>query len=117
MANFMFIYRGGENEGEYSPEELQQFMQKWMDWINEGFAQGWMVDPGDALLPDAKVVDGDHVITDGPFAESKEVVGGYSIVKTETLAQAAELAKGCPVLMTGGKVEVRQTAGLAPPKE
>jgi hypothetical protein len=117
MANFLFIYRGGDaEEGQFSPEEMQQFMQKWMAWIQEGFAKGWMVDPGDALLPDSKVVNAKKVVTDGPFAESKEMVGGYTVVKAESLAEAAELTKGCPIFMTGGQVEVRQMAGLSPPK-
>ena len=53
-------------------------------------------------------------MTDGPFVESKEIVGGYSIVSADSIAAAAELAKGCPDLLTGGKVEVRTLAGLAP---
>ena len=52
-------------------------------------------------------------MTDGPFVESKEIVGGYSIVQADTIDAAAELAKGCPALLSGGKVEVRPLAGLA----
>ena len=56
MANFLFIYRGGDQDVQnYSPEQIQQYMQMWMDWINQGFAAGWMVDPGDALHVDADV--------------------------------------------------------------
>jgi len=58
-------------------------------------------------------VNAKKVVTDGPFVESKEVVGGFSIVKAESIDAAAELAKGCPALITGGKVEVRPLAGLA----
>ena len=53
------------------------------------------------------------VVTDGPFVESKEIVGGYSIVQADTIDAAAEIAKGCPGLLGGGKVEVRVFAGLA----
>ena len=117
MANFLFIYRGGsEAESQYSPEEIQQYMQKWMDWIGEGFAKGWMVDPGDALKPESLVVNAKKVVSDGPFPEAKEVVGGYSVVTTKSLKEAAEIAKGCPGLLAGGTVEVRELAGLAPPK-
>ena len=72
-----------------------------------------MVNPGDALTMEGCVVHANKVVTDGPFVESKEIVGGYSIVQADTLAAAAELAKGCPGLLVGGKVEVRPLAGLA----
>jgi hypothetical protein len=112
MADFLFIYRGG-NEAEMSPEEMQQNMQKWGTWIREALAKGWMTNPGDALTPEGKIVKPNKVVTDGPFVESKEIVGGYSVVKADSLAAAAELAKGCPGLLVGGRVEVRPLAGLA----
>ena len=59
------------------------------------------------------MVDAHKVVTDGPFVESKEIVGGYSIVTADNIDAAAELAKGCPGLLTGGTVEVRALAGLA----
>lgn len=117
MANFMFVYRGGDdNPAQMSPEQMQQLMQKWNDWIGMGFQQGWMVDPGDALLPEGRTVNAKKVVSDGPFVEAKELVGGYSIVKADSIAAACEFAKSCPALLYGGTVEVRQCAGLAPPK-
>jgi hypothetical protein len=114
MANFLFVYRGGsESQAKTSPEEMQQIMQKWSSWIGEALQKGWMIDPGDALTEEGRVVSAKKVVTDGPFVESKEIVGGYSIVKADTIDAAAELAKGCPALLTGGKVEVRALAGLA----
>ena len=74
-----------------------------------------MVNPGDALTQEGRVVNAKKVVTDGPFVESKEIVGGYSIVKADTIDAAAELAKGCPALLAGGKVEVRPLAGLEKP--
>ena len=62
---------------------------------------------------EGRVVNASKVVTDGPFVESKEIVGGYSIVQADTIDAAAELAKGCPGLLCGGKVEVRPLAGLA----
>jgi hypothetical protein len=73
-----------------------------------------MVDAGDALTPEGRVVNSKKVVTDGPFVEAKEIVGGFSIVKADTIDAAAEFAKGCPVLLSGGRVEVRPLAGLAP---
>jgi hypothetical protein len=116
MANFLFVYRGEpDTRASFSPEEMQQIMQKWSTWIAEGFQKGWMLDAGDALKPEGRVVRGQKkLVTDGPFVESKEVLGGYSVIKADTLDAAAEFAKGCPILSTGGSVEVRQLAEIAP---
>jgi hypothetical protein len=86
MANFLFVYRGGnESYKTMTPEEMQQNMQKWTAWIGEGFQKGWLLDAGDALTEEGRVVNAKKVVTDGPFVESKEVVGGYSIVKADTI--------------------------------
>jgi hypothetical protein len=114
MANFLFVYRGDNNAYQtLTPDEMQRIMQKWNDWIGEAMRKGWMVDAGDALKPEGRVVNSKRVVTDGPFVESKEILGGYSIVQAETIDAAAELAMGCPALLTGGTVEVRPLAGLA----
>src|SRR5947199_3367349 len=114
MANFLFIYRGGnEAYQKMTPDEMQKMMQKWNDWIGQAFQKGWMVDAGDALTPEVRMVNAKKVVTDGPFVESKEIVGGYSVVKADTIDAAAELAKGCLALLTGGRVEGRPMAGLA----
>ena len=112
MAKFMFVYRGGnEGESEPSPEEMQQVIQVWMNWIEGGQKAGWLVDGGDGLKPAGKVVYPDLTITDGPFAESKELVGGYSLVEAEDMAAAAEIAKTSPMIAAGGTVEVRELLG------
>jgi hypothetical protein len=114
MAKFLFVYRGsGDAEAKMTPDEMQQMMQKWSQWIGEAMGKGWMLNPGDALTMEGRVVDARKVVTDGPFVESKEIVGGYSIVEADTIDAAAEFAKGCPGLLYGGKVEVRTLAGLA----
>jgi hypothetical protein len=114
MPTFLFVYRGSnENYARLTPEQMQQNMQKWTAWIGEGLQKGWLLDAGDALKEEGRVVNARKVVTDGPFVESKEIVGGYSIVKADTLDAAAEFAKGCPILLTGGTVEVRPLAGLA----
>ena len=112
MAKFLFVYRGsGDVEAKMSPEDMQQHMQKWGTWIREALKAGWMVDPGDALTPEGRVVNAKKVITDGPFVESKEIVGGFSIVQADSVDAAAQLARGCPGLALGGRVEVRRLAG------
>jgi hypothetical protein len=111
VAKFLFVYRGaGETVAGMTPEEKQQHMRRWEQWITEGMEKGWMLDPGDGLTPEGRVV-GAKVVTDGPFVESKEIVGGFSIVQADTLDAAARLAKGCPGVLVGGKVEVRPLAG------
>ena len=111
MPKFLFVYRGNnEAFAKMSPEEMQQHNAKWGAWIGAAMQQGWMVDPGDALTPEGQVVKA-KVVTDGPFVESKEIVGGYSVVQADTVQAAAKLASGCPGLQFGGSVEVRRLAG------
>ena len=112
MAKFMFVYRDGENgEADMSPEQMQQAMQAWGTWIQGGTEAGWLLDGGDGLKPEGQVVHPDLTVTDGPFAESKELVGGYSMVEAADLAAAVELAKSSPMPAAGGSVEVRELAG------
>lgn len=111
MSKFMFVYRDDPSQPQPSPEEMQQAMQVWMKWIEDGMAAGWLVDGGDALVPSGKVVGPDAQVTDGPFAESKELVSGYSIVNASSYDEAVELAKGCPMITVHhGHVEIRQFA-------
>src|SRR5262249_29913406 len=111
VAKFLFVYRKSrEPVGSLSPEEMQQMLQKWNAWITEGLRQGWMLDAGDALKPEGRVV-GARLVSDRPFVASKEVVGGFSIVHADTLDTAAHLAKDCPGLLLGGTVEVRPLQG------
>lgn len=113
MPKFMFVYRGGhEGTEEASPEQMQQVMQMWMDWIQGGMEAGWMLDGGDGLKPEGAVVSPDLSVTDGPFAESKELVGGYSMVQAADLTAAIELAKDSPMTKSGGTVEVRELANV-----
>jgi hypothetical protein len=108
MAKFLFIYRSNNDSfGNMSPEEMQQQMQKWQTWMSEGFQKGWLLDAGDGLKKEGRVVRAKKVVSDGPFIEAKEVVGGFSIVQADSIDAAAELAKGCPVLLRGGTVEIR----------
>jgi hypothetical protein len=119
MPKFMFVYREGNNQshGEMSPEEMQKSLQGWMDWIQGGAKAGWLIDGGDALTPEGRVVHPDLTVTDGPFAESKELVGGYSLVEAADFDAACEIAKSCPMPAAGGYVEVRLLANVGEPSE
>ncbi|MFN3190114.1 MAG: YciI family protein [Aureliella sp.] len=114
MSKFLFIYRESANfnPADISPDEMQSNMGKWMEWLGQGQEQGWVLAMGDPLTPDGRVVLSDKSITDGPYAESKELVGGYSIIQAKDYDQACEYAMGCPIYETGGVVEVRQIAEI-----
>jgi hypothetical protein len=87
---------------------MQQHFEKWVAWFKDLNAKGYIKDPGHPLEGAGKVVSGKRkVVNDGPYAEAKDVVGGYIIVEANDLADAAELSKGCPILEVGGSVEVR----------
>jgi hypothetical protein len=105
MNQYVFLYRGGERPT--SPEQGQQVMQKWMAWFKAMADKGHIVDRGQPLEPGGKTVGAGKVVSDGPFAEAKDVVGGYTLIKANDVTQAAEIAKGCPILDRGGRVEVR----------
>ena len=108
-SQFLYIFRGGIDPSERSPEEQQKNMDAWWSWINElrtkGHFQG-----GQPLQDGGKVLSGKRgqIVTDGPFAEGKEEIGGYMLINAIDLATATELAKGCPLLVEDtGTVEVR----------
>ena len=113
MPNFLFVYRSEPFDmSKVSPEQMQQSMDLWSKWIGRGFAEGWMLDAGDALLPEGRLVNRNRVVSDGPFVESKEVVGGYSVIKAASFDEAIKYAKSCPNVTEGGSVEIRPLAGL-----
>ena len=111
MPKFMFVYRSDTNAPQPSPEEMQQALQVWFKWIEDGSKAGWLIDGGDALKPDGQVVGPDNSVTDGPFAESKEMVAGYSLVEAADYDAAVALAKDSPMIaMHQGYVEIRELA-------
>jgi hypothetical protein len=110
MAEFVYLYRGGERPA--SPEQSQQVLQKWMAWFKGLADKGHIVDRGQPLERTGKIVKGAKNVTDGPFAEAKDVVGGFTLIKADDVAHAAELAKGCPIFERGGHVEVRPVMKL-----
>jgi len=93
--------------------EMDAMTKRWMDWIGSIAAQNKLTDRGNRLdTTSGKVVRNPHVVTNGPYVEIKESIGGYSIVKAESYEAAVELAKDCPILTVGGNVEVREIKPL-----
>ena len=112
MTEFTFLFRGRQTSG--SPEQMQQHLEKWVAWFKDLGAKGHLKDPGHPLEGRGAVVSGKQkVIKDGPYAEAKDVVGGYIVVEASDLAHATELSKGCPILEVGGSVEVRPIQALS----
>jgi hypothetical protein len=111
MSEFVFLYRGGARDR--SPEQMQQMMQKWMAWMKDLGANGHLKDRGQPLERAGKIVQGrQKTVMDGPFAEAKDVVGGYTLIEAEVLSKAVELSKGCPIFEVEGAVEVRPVMKL-----
>lgn len=109
MKDFLLIFRNDYNAvPKASAEEAAAETKKWMDWIGGIAAQNKLADRGNKLSQSGKVLRPQHVITDGPYTEIKEAIGGYTAIKAGSLEEAVELAKGCPILLHGGNVEIRE---------
>lgn len=110
MKEFALIFRlNKDSDAKPSPEQIQERM----NWLGSIAAQNKLVDKGNTLSPmSAKTIRADKVVTDGPYAEIKEFISGYLIVRTETIEEAVELAKGNPIFKIGGNIEVRELVKL-----
>ncbi|MEX6687712.1 YciI family protein [Danxiaibacter flavus] len=109
MAEYLLLFRGGKGmDRDQSAQEYQEDMQKWVQWMANLSAQG-KLGPAQPLKPEGKVVKGtSKLVTDGPFIEGKEMVGGYLVCKADSYDEAVEIAKQCPILESeSGIVEVR----------
>jgi len=113
MKDFLLVYRTDYTTApKASPEEMQATTKRWMDWIGGIAAQNKLTDRGNRLFPSGKVVKTGNVVTDGPYTEIKESIIGYSIIKAASYEEAIAVADGCPILATGGNVEVREVHEL-----
>lgn len=108
----MLIFRHQDGGKQASPEQIQMWMKLTMDWLGGIAAQNKLVNQGNGLsFDDSRVVRHNNVVTNGPFGEIKETIGGYVIVRADTVEEAVEFAKGSPVLIgDGNSVEVRKIA-------
>src|ERR1051325_8665650 len=114
QKGYMLIFRGTDWHKGLSPEQMQQIADQWMAWFNRLKAEGTALS-GNPLDPEGKIVSGkSRVVSDGPFAESKEAIGGYFLLKVNTLDDAVAIAKECPGLAYGIRVEARPVAGECP---
>jgi hypothetical protein len=108
MNEFILLFRSAQNgDARPTPEQLKDISKPWQDWMGSIAAQNKLANRGNRLGFEGAAVLPGNVVTDGPYAEVKEILGGYIVVKTASMDEAIELAKGCPILNTGGNVEVR----------
>jgi hypothetical protein len=110
MTEFLFLFRGGDAKTlQESPETWQNYMQRWADWMGDLVKQG-KFSGAQPLSPAGRVVKGSKkVVSDGPYMEGKEMIGGYMLCKAENYDEAIAISKGCPILeFDDGVVEVRE---------
>ena len=114
-TKYMLLFRGNEWQKALSPEQMQQVADQWMAWF-KGLTENGKALAGAPLEPEGKVVSGKNgrIVADGPFAESKEAIGGYFLLNVKNFEEALAIAQGCPGLPYGAVVEVRPVADACP---
>ncbi len=107
-SDYLLLFRNNAWYKDLSPDEIQRVMTEWMAWFDGVVADGRCLG-GQSLEHDGRVVRGDErQITDGPYAEAKESVAGYFMLRVSGIEEATELAKLCPGLPYGATVEIRK---------
>jgi hypothetical protein len=111
MSDFVFLLRdspAGVEEAMGTPERAQKSLQAWVAWIKQLEARNQLKNPGLPLEQTGKTLRGSQLkVTDGPFTEAKDIVLGFIVVEARDLEHALEIAKGCPLVLGGGGVEIR----------
>jgi hypothetical protein len=111
MTDFIYLFRGGMDRTA-SPDEMHQNMERWRAWIGELSKTG-NFKSGEPLEQTGKTIKGKkRVVTDGPYAEAKDVIGGYLVVSAKDIDDAVRLAQGCPIYENDGSVEVRAVTSM-----
>ena len=111
MEEYLLIFRHMDGSKIASPEQMQIWMKQTMDWIGGIAAQNKFSGGNGLSFDGSKIVWPNNVVTNGPFGEIKETIGGYIIVKADSVDEAVEFAKGSPILQgEGNSVEVRKIA-------
>ena len=113
MNEYMLIFRNAIPKGHEIPsgEQMKTMVSQWQNWITEISYLG-KYSSTNRLQSEGKTIRPGKVVTDGPFVEGKEMVGGYLIIKSDNLDEAVTLAKSCPALEYGGTVEVRSVMAI-----
>jgi hypothetical protein len=110
MKDYIVLFRVGPRFQQASPEELQQIMLRSKEWIG-GIARGGQLNGVVRLLRTGAVLkSGEGAATEGPYADGHDIVNGYLALKAANLAEAVEIAKGCPIFEYDGFTEIREIA-------
>ena len=114
-SNYMLLFRGTDWDKGLSPEEIQKVTGEFMAWFQRLLAEG-KARHGHPLLNEGKVISGKNgrTVADGPFAESKEAVGGYVLLQNVDEAEALSIARRWPALEYGLVIELREVATECP---
>ena len=117
-SDYMLLFRGTNWDKGLSPEQLQRVVTDWYKWF-DGLVKDGRAISGHPLMEEGKIVTGKkgRSVADGPFAESKEAVGGYFYLRVSGMDEAVEIARGCPGLEYGAVVEVRPVADMCSVKQ
>jgi hypothetical protein len=111
MSEYGYLYRSTDEASRAamgSPEQMQKSMQAWMAWMKTLADKGHIKNQGHPLERSGRLVRGKQkTVTDGPYAESKDIVGGFTLIEAKDIDEAVRLSLGCPILEGGGVVEVR----------
>ena len=108
MSQFAFVYRSAP-PASLSPQQMQERMQRWQAWFKDVEKRGHLAHYGYPLEPKGGgvVKDKNGSVTDGPYAETKDIILGFSIIEASDFEQAVALAKTHPIYEQGGMIEVR----------
>lgn len=114
-TEYMVLFRSIDWNKDLSLDEMQKVMDQTYAWF-ERLRQEGKFKAAQPLFAEGKIVSGKkgRTVTDGPFAESKETVGGYLILNVQTMEEALEIAQGWPLLQCGASLEVRPVAPECP---
>jgi hypothetical protein len=110
MDEFLLIFRRDykTKEGQLSPDQLQEQMKDWLNWFKTLTAEDRLARPPQRWDGEGVLIDKNKTVTNGPYAEIKESIGGMIMIKAANYEEAAEIAKNAPVIKYGGNVEIRK---------
>ena len=113
MADFLYLYRGTEPvAAALSPQQMQDYLRRFQEWIVSLTNAGKISSCGPLAQGGRTLAGPRALMTDGPYAEAKDLIGGYTVISAENLDEATEIARGCPFLVVGGTVEIRPVLSL-----
>ena len=108
MAEFMLLFRYNIRAQQPSPQQMQEIGKLWWAWRQKLESQNKIVSTGNRLSKGGRVIKSKNVVTDGPYAEIKETLAGFMTINAEDFDEAVAIAKECPIIQSGGNVEVRK---------